>query len=175
MTDLKNDVCIIISAGDTSPDLMSEKRDGDLLIAADAGYKVLKDAGIEPDVFVGDGDSLGHIPDIGDRIVLPKIKDDTDTVYAARMCLERGCTELLFYGALGGRLDHTFANIQTLTWLKKQGAEGYLIGKKTLAAVIGVPSDPLYQIRSLEALELCHKHIRRLESLYLRLLFSGEV
>ena len=53
------------------------------------------------------------------------------------MCLEQGCGELLFYGALGGRLDHTFANVQTLAWLKKEGALGYLMGKKTLAAVIG--------------------------------------
>ena len=67
---------------------------------------------------------------------LPRLKDDTDTVYAARMCLERGCTELLFYGALGGRLDHTFANLQTLAWLKKHGADGYLIGKTTMAAAL---------------------------------------
>ena len=52
------------------------------------------------------------------------------------MCLERGCTELLFYGALGGRLDHTFANLQTLAWLKKHGADGYLIGKTTMAAAL---------------------------------------
>lgn len=125
-----------------------EKRIGSpLIVAVDGGLPRLLQQGIEPDLVLGDFDSLDpafgpyldrlqeHDPDSLRR--LPCEKDDTDTVYAARLCLEQGCRELLFYGALGGRLDHTFANVQTLAWLKKEGALGYLMGKKTLAAVIG--------------------------------------
>ena len=119
----------------------------DVLVAAvDGGLPRLLAQKIMPDLVMGDFDSLdSRFQPILDQfgashpeslLRLPCEKDDTDTIYAARMCLERGCTELLFYGALGGRLDHTFANIQMLAWLKKQGADGYLIGKTTMAAVL---------------------------------------
>ncbi|MBQ9544479.1 MAG: thiamine diphosphokinase, partial [Clostridia bacterium] len=72
-------ICYIVSAGDASPDCLPEKKEGDLLVAADAGYKALRDAGIEPDLFVGDGDSLGYIPGLENVTVLPAEKDDTDT------------------------------------------------------------------------------------------------
>ena len=120
---------------------------GTIVAAVDGGLPRLLAQDIMPDLVLGDFDSLDnkyrpYLEQFGalhpDRLLrLPREKDDTDTVYAARMCLELGCRELLFYGALGGRLDHTIANIQTLVWLKKQGADGYLIGKKTLVAVIG--------------------------------------
>ena len=118
-----------------------------LVVAVDGGLPRLLAQEIMPNLVLGDFDSLDSkfqpvLDQFGashpDRLLrLPCEKDDTDTVYAARMCLQRGCTELLFYGALGGRLDHTFANIQTLAWLKKQGADGYLIGKTTMAAILG--------------------------------------
>lgn len=117
-----------------------------LVVAVDGGLPRLLAQEIEPDLVLGDFDSLNSkfqplLDQFGaahpERLLrLPCEKDDTDTVYAARMCLQRGCSELLFYGALGGRLDHTFANLQTLVWLKKQGADGYLIGKTTMAAVL---------------------------------------
>lgn len=120
--------------------------DAPLVVAVDGGLPRLLAQDITPDIVLGDFDSLDRkfhplLEEFGtahpDSLMrLPCEKDDTDTVYACRICLERGCSELLFYGALGGRLDHTFANIQTLTWLKKQGADGYLIGKTTLACVL---------------------------------------
>ncbi len=135
------------SAGDVPSDRgLDSAGEAPLIIGVDGGFPRLLAQGIMPDIVLGDFDSLekkyhpqlerfGAVhPDSLFR--LPCEKDDTDTVYAARMCLERGCRELLFYGALGGRLDHTFANLQTLTWLKKQGADAYLIGKTTLAAVV---------------------------------------
>lgn len=122
-------------------------REDSLVIAVDGGLPRLLAQGIMPDLVLGDFDSLEEkfqpaleefdAAHPGCLFRLPCEKDDTDTVYAARMCLERGCREILFYGALGGRLDHTVANLQTLSWLKEEGAEGYLIGKTTLAAVIG--------------------------------------
>ena len=43
--------------------------------------------------------------------------------------MKQGCQEFLLYGSLGGRLDHTIANIQCLLFLKQQGVNGKLYGK----------------------------------------------
>ena len=133
-----------VAAGEDTPAAVSLK--DVLVVAVDGGLPRLLAQEIEPDLVLGDFDSLDKkfrplLDQFGaahpERLLrLPCEKDDTDTVYAARMCLERGCTELLLYGALGGRLDHTFANLQTLAWLKKHGADGYLIGKTTMAAAL---------------------------------------
>ena len=129
--------CIIVSAGDASPEIIPEKRDGDLLIAVDAGYKVISEAGLEPDVFVGDGDSLGYIPPLEDVTVLPKIKDDTDTVAAVKLALSRGYRRIELYGALGGRrFSHSVSNAQTLLYIDSLGAEGAIVDKMCVCRIL---------------------------------------
>lgn len=99
---------------------------GDLVIAADSGYAHLGD--IRADLVVGDFDSLGYVP-AGEQIVRhPAEKDDTDTMLAARIGLARGYRAFLLLGGVGGRLDHTLANIQTLAFLRKNGARAALLG-----------------------------------------------
>ena len=44
-----------------------------------------------------------------------------------RLGLGRGCREFVIVGALGGRLDHTVANLQALCWLCTQGARGVIL------------------------------------------------
>ena len=57
----------------------------------------------------------------------PVEKDDTDTMLAVKRGLEQGCTEFHLYGGTGGRrLDHTLANLQTLLFLRRRGARGFL-------------------------------------------------
>ena len=57
----------------------------------------------------------------------PVEKDDTDTMLAVKTALERGCDTIYIYGGTGGkRLDHTLANLQTLWYIRRQGARGYL-------------------------------------------------
>ena len=81
---------------------------GDLVIAADGGYAHM--GGIKPDLVVGDFDSLGYVPD-GESVVRhPAEKDDTDTMLAARIGIERGYRTFLLLGGVGGRLDHTLRN-----------------------------------------------------------------
>lgn len=94
-------------------------------VCADAGLRLAQTLGIVPDWVVGDFDSLGTVPE--GAAVYPSAKDDTDTVLAAKYALAQGCDELVFYGALGGRLDHTIANLQMLRMLADAGARGILV------------------------------------------------
>ena len=129
-------ICYIVSAM-PAPDLCLPRRPGDLLVAADAGYRTLRDRGIEPDLVVGDFDSMGRRPDHPHVIQHPVVKNDTDTLLAARIGVERGYRRFVFFGALGGLLDHTWANCQTLLWLLEQGAQGFLLGEGQCVTALG--------------------------------------
>ena len=99
-----------------------------LVIAADAGLRHLGDQGLAPDLIVGDFDSLGRVPEGQNVLRHPAEKDDTDMLLAVRAGLERGCRTFLLYGGLGGRLDHAYANLQTLVFLAERRARGFLVG-----------------------------------------------
>lgn len=106
-----------------------------LVIAADGGLRHTQALGLQPDVILGDFDSLGYVP--GDSRVFPVEKDDTDTMLAVKLALDRGCDFFVFYGALDGpRLDHTVANFQTLGYLASHGARGVLIGRDYIVTVL---------------------------------------
>ena len=118
--------CFIFAAG-TFVGLRETPVPGDLVIAADAGYQTCQAAGIVPDLLLGDFDSMDAPAFPGHVVVLPVEKDDTDTLAAVRAALAQGCREIHIYGGTGGkRLDHTLANLQTLLFLRRQGAWGYL-------------------------------------------------
>ena len=68
---------------------------------------------------------------------LPVEKDDTDTQAAVKAALDQGCKTIYIYGGTGGkRLDHTLANLQTIFYIRRQGARGYLYGDDFLWTVI---------------------------------------
>ena len=122
--------CTIIGAaplGDSRLLLQAAER-GDFLICADGGLDTARRLGVTPHLILGDFDSLqGEIPDGEDVIRLPVEKDDTDTMLAVKTALEQGCDTVYIYGGTGGkRLDHTLANLQTLLFIRRRGARGYL-------------------------------------------------
>ncbi len=120
-------ICCIVGACVPGKIELPDRRDV-LIIAADGGLSHLEGQGITPDLIVGDFDSLGRVP-AGENIHLhPVEKDDTDTMLAVKMGLARGCGTFLLYGCLGGRMDHAYANYQTLAFLSGHGARGYLVG-----------------------------------------------
>ena len=115
-------ICYIVGAMKT--EYRIEKTAQDFVIAADGGYA--QQFGCRPDAVVGDFDSLGFVP-VGEKVqVYPKQKDDTDMILAVKLGLEKGYTDFVLIGGLGGRLDHTVANIQTLAYLASCGAKGVL-------------------------------------------------
>ena len=110
--------------------------DGSYCIAADKGVLQLRGYGVEPDLVVGDFDSLGYVPEAREIVRHPVEKDDTDMMLAVREGLRRGYRDFILYGGLGGRLDHTLANIQTLGFLAEHGARGLLFGEGTAVTLL---------------------------------------
>ena len=119
--------CVIVSACPVSPELKRLLRPDDLIIACDAGYRNCAPLGCKPDIIVGDFDTAPRPEQQDDVIVLPHVKDDTDTEYAAKLASEKGCSEVLLLGALGGRrLEHTLANLCTGLGLEQRGVRATL-------------------------------------------------
>ena len=118
--------CIIVSGGRPGP--APQPQPGDFVIACDRGYRYCAGLGLQPDLFIGDFDSYDGAVDPAVPVErLQPEKDDTDTMLALREGLRRGCDTFYLYGATGGaRLDHTLANLQSLAFLLRHGARGYL-------------------------------------------------
>lgn len=126
--------CVIFCAAGFDG-LLEPLRGDELIIAADGGVKHIEKLGLQPDVILGDFDSLGYVPE--DSRVFPVEKDDTDMMLAIRLGLKRGCRAFFLYGAMDGpRLDHTVANFQSLNYLAEHGAFGWLIGRDYIATTV---------------------------------------
>ncbi len=110
--------CIIFGALEINTEGFNlYKNENDIIIAADKGLETLKELNIKPDYIIGDFDSLGYIPEGKNIIKHPKIKDDTDTMLCIKTALNMGYNYFEIYGCIGGRLDHTIANIQTASFI----------------------------------------------------------
>lgn len=84
----------------------------DFVIAVDAGFAHLEAIGVAPDMAVGDFDSLGYVPKARRASRHPVKKDKSDMELAMEKAVAWDHDELVIYGALGARLDHTLANLQ---------------------------------------------------------------
>ena len=121
-------VCYIVGAGEFYGSF--EKREGDLIIAADGGYDTLRSLGITPDLLLGDMDSIADEKSEIDSIRFPVRKDETDSFLAYREGVKRGYKRFMLYGCVGGRDDHTFANYSLLIYAKERGHDLTIVGKE---------------------------------------------
>ena len=82
-----------------------------LVIGADGGGERLLAAGIEPDVVVGDLDSLSAVAQkqFSDRLVRDSTPDSSDLEKAVAWARTEGADDIVVIGWSGGRLDHTLA------------------------------------------------------------------
>lgn len=119
--------CVIIAAMDV-PNLDKLIPESAFVIAADRGYRIAEKYGVHPDLYIGDWDSADMPENICKEniITLPTEKDDTDTHYAAKWAVKNGYESVILIGAVGGRLDHTLANLNTLYYLTKNCKEAKL-------------------------------------------------
>ena len=127
---MKQNRCVVISGGDFSP--VSGISPDDFVIACDRGYVYCERLGLRPDLIISDFDSYSGPVD--SEIPLNRFvseKDDTDTMLAVRYAVEHGFHELLLCCALGGRLDHLIANLQSLVFAQKHGLPAVLLSEDT--------------------------------------------
>ena len=96
----------------------------DAVIAVDGGFASLAAVDCAPDLAMGDFDSLGYVPEGMSVKAFSPEKDASDMELALEEALARGADAVEVYGALGGRLDHTVANLQLLASF----AERYRVG-----------------------------------------------
>ncbi len=125
-------ICCIVGAG-PSPAYI---KDDAFIIAADGGLDKLKAHGISPDLILGDFDSLDNRPEGENVLTFPAEKDDTDTMLAIKEASMRGYETLYISGGIGGRLDHTVANLQSLLFADKLGADVFLVGERETVTVL---------------------------------------
>ena len=120
-------ICYLVGAGERCAlPLIGEN---DLLIAVDGGLSACLAEGKAPCLLVGDLDSLEVAPPPDIPLVrFPVKKDETDTYLAYLEGVKRGYTRFEIYGGLGGRADHTVANLQLLHRIAKEGNTASLVG-----------------------------------------------
>ncbi len=135
--DVNNGTCIIIGAGDLTVGSIPYHKETDYVIAADGGLMYCGVLELEPDLIIGDFDSVDEEHKVAidtirelapEKVIsLPIEKDDTDMLAAIKVGLSLGYKTFRLYGANGGRLEHIIANIQLLKFLKEQNAVGYMM------------------------------------------------
>ena len=98
------------------------------IIGIDGGMKTLKEAGIKPDIGVGDFDSV-NVLDYTDTPIekLCPEKDDTDTEHALHMAIAKRPSEIVLMGATGSRLDQTISSIELLKCAADEGIPAVIL------------------------------------------------
>ena len=127
--------CIIISGGDFTP--VSDLQPDDFVISCDRGYPYCLELGIQPNLLISDFDSYsGPVsPDVPTHRY-PSEKDDTDTMLAVRYAVDHSFEEIRLFCALGGRLDHTIANLQSLVFARKHGVHAGIYSPQETVLVL---------------------------------------
>lgn len=127
---------IISGAPDQSSDFLKNNIDlNSFIIAADSGYIHSKNAGITPDLIVGDFDSSVMPQDSENILQLPKIKNDTDTFYCIKEAIKRGADEIEIFCAIGSRADHSYSNLLALNYCLDNNVKAKIIDSKNIISV----------------------------------------
>lgn len=129
--------CLIITGGKLDLSFAAsflEQEKFHKIIAVDAGMEAAKALGLDPDMIVGDFDTVK--PEIleyyrkQEHIVWdthqPE-KDETDTELALMKAQATGCTQVVVLGATGGRMDHMLGNLHLLFPCLQKGIDAYML------------------------------------------------
>jgi thiamine pyrophosphokinase len=107
---------LLVTGGEAPPRSRLASRLGGfgLICAADSGLDTLVAWGVEPDIIVGDMDSVSS-PELVERfpraalVIEPRDKDETDTELGLSALASRGADRITLAGGGGGRVDHFLA------------------------------------------------------------------
>lgn len=100
-----------------------------LIIAADGGYQLVKDKTVQ--AVLGDFDTLGYTPDDIKTITYPTDKDKTDGEICLDYLKSIGASEVVIYGALGGKIDHVLGNLNLLAYANSIGLNASIVSANT--------------------------------------------
>ncbi len=124
----------------TSPQRLGDLPAPDVVIAADGGSTLAARLGLVPDLVVGDLDSSdgGLVHEMESRGVpfarfTHETKVETDTELAALAALEWHPDVVIVLGAIGGRLDHSAANLLLLTHPELSGQDVRVVDGRQVA------------------------------------------
>lgn len=141
------------------PDIAS----ADMVIGADRGALWLIKHGVEPDIAIGDFDSVTakekrQVHDHAGRYIeYSSDKDETDLELAIEEAVRQKPTAVIIYGALGKRFDHALAAIHMLTKLESHNIYGEIVDNFNKVNIVRrlstVTNDPAYPYISLLSLD----------------------
>lgn len=118
---------VIIGNGDFYDEF--EIKENDYIICADGGMNHAVKYNINPDILIGDMDSVNDGCDFENTVVYPCEKNETDGELAVSLAMKKGCDEVVMLGFTGNRLDHTAANICLLRVLCNSGIKAFITDK----------------------------------------------
>lgn len=137
---------VIVSGGKLEKDFIVsflEKIENPYIIGVDRGVEFLYKNQIAPSYIVGDFDSSSREileyykqeTQVSVREYNP-VKDASDTEIAVRLAMTLGCREIIIFGATGGRIDHLWANVQTLKIPLKAGVKAIILDSQNKVQLI---------------------------------------
>lgn len=107
---------IITSYIEGNMDLKKYFNSENYVICTDGGYDLAAAQNIRPNLLLGDFDSIkNQLPNDIETIRFKPEKDYTDLDLAIKTVVKRNFSQLDILGGIGGRLDHTVANLQLLS------------------------------------------------------------
>ncbi len=106
---------------------MSQPTEFDQVILVDGGANMARRMGIKADMVVGDMDSIDEVTHThavmeGTRLItVPSEKDDTDTQLAFKLAIDEGASEVVVWGGIGTRIDHSLSNLFSAVAMIERG------------------------------------------------------
>ncbi|MEN8098645.1 MAG: thiamine diphosphokinase [Chloroflexota bacterium] len=116
-----------------TPRLVELANQADLVVAADGGAHNAFDLGVQPDIVIGDLDSLDstlreHLMSQGVQLLpFPCDKDETDLELAIDYVVKENANVIHIIGGLGGRIDQTAASLAILADPRLDGRDIKLV------------------------------------------------
>ncbi len=137
---------VIVSGGEIDEEFVSRilEMPYDYVIGVDKGMEFLYRHDIMPSYIVGDFDSVDRSisdyyrteTDVPIRAFNP-VKDASDTEIAIRLAMTLRCDEMRILGATGGRIDHLWANVQSLAIPFRAGIDAQILDRQNKIRLIG--------------------------------------
>ena len=130
---IKSKTAYIIAAGPISNyTYVKEKIPNDaFVLCADGGIKHCEKLEIVPNIIISDFDSSENRAPLNCEVITyPAEKDDTDFSLCVKKAISLGFENIVTFGAVGGRIDHTLGAIQIVSYCADRNVKCALLENK---------------------------------------------